>query len=190
MRLLKMAAWALGTAVVVAGCNNAPDEQALQAARDTAVAEYKAQDEARLAENKKIASAFFAPGVTADDRYALLHDEYIQHNPVFKKAADEAGVSYKQGFKDMMTRNMANPPPAPDPKVPAPPQGNPLYQVLAEGDLVFIMRQQFRQDPIKEPGNFYELFAWDTFRIKDGKLYEHWDGAVINPPAPAAGGRR
>jgi predicted SnoaL-like aldol condensation-catalyzing enzyme len=190
MRSLKMAAWALGTAFVVAGCNNAPDEQALQVARDAAVAEYKAQEEARLAENKKIASAFFAPGVTADDRYALLHDEYIQHNPVFKKAADEAGVNYKQGFKDMMTRNMANPPPAPDPKVPAPPQGNPLYQVLAEGDLVFIMRQQFRQDPTKEPGNFYEAFAWDTFRIKDGKLYEHWDGAVINPPAPAAGARR
>ncbi|MEY4932831.1 MAG: hypothetical protein RLZZ403_1151, partial [Pseudomonadota bacterium] len=61
MRSLKMAAWALGTALVVAGCNNAPDEQALQAARDAAVAEYKAQEEARLAENKKIASAFFAP---------------------------------------------------------------------------------------------------------------------------------
>ena len=58
MRSLKMAAWALGTAFVVAGCNNAPDEQALQAARDAAVAEYKAQEEARLAENKKIASAF------------------------------------------------------------------------------------------------------------------------------------
>ena len=29
-----------------------------------------------------------------------------------------------------------------------------------------------------------------VFTIKDGKLYEHWDGAVINPPAPAAGGRR
>ena len=190
MHTLKMAAWALGTAFVVAGCNNAPDEQALQAARDTAVADYKAQEDAHLAENKKIASAFFAPGVTADDRYALLHDESIQHNPAFKKAADEAGVNYKQGFKDMMTRNMANPPPASDPKVPAPPQGNPLYQVLAEGNNVFIMRQQFRQDPTKEPGNFYEAFAWDVFTIKDGKLYEHWDGAVINPPAPAAGGRR
>jgi hypothetical protein len=23
--------------------------------------------------------------------------------------------------------------------------------------------------------------------VKDGKLVEHWDGAVINPPAPAGG---
>jgi hypothetical protein len=24
-----------------------------------------------------------------------------------------------------------------------------------------------------------------TFRVRNGKLAEHWDGAVINPPAPA-----
>jgi hypothetical protein len=23
--------------------------------------------------------------------------------------------------------------------------------------------------------------------VKDGKLVEHWDGALINPPAPAGG---
>jgi len=23
--------------------------------------------------------------------------------------------------------------------------------------------------------------------VRNGKLVEHWDGAVINPPAPAAG---
>lgn len=185
MRSLNTAALVLASAFIVAGCNNAPDEATLQAARDEAVAAYKAQEEARLAENKRIGSAFFAPGVTTDDRYALLHDEYIQHNPAFKKFADEAGVGYKEGFKMMIKRNAANPPPAPPANVPQPPQGNPLYRVLAEGDDVFIMRQQFVQDPTKEPGNFYEAFAWDVFTIKDGKLYEHWDGARINPPAPA-----
>lgn len=185
MRSLNTAALVLASAFIVAGCNNAPDEATLQAARDEAVAAYKAQEEARLAENKRIGSAFFAPGVTTDDRYALLHDEYIQHNPAFKKFADEAGVGYKEGFKMMIERNAANPPPAPPANVPQPPQGNPLYRVLAEGDDVFIMRQQFVQDPTKEPGNFYEAFAWDVFTIKDGKLYEHWDGARINPPAPA-----
>lgn len=185
MRSFNLAALAIGTALVLGGCNNAPDEATLQAARDAAVAEYQAAEAARLEENKKVASAFFAPGVTGEDRYAMLHDEYIQHNPAFKKLADEAGVGYKEGFKMMMERNAANPPPPADPNAVQPPQGNPLYRVLAEGDDVFIMRQQFVQDPTKEPGNFYEAFAWDVFTIKDGKLYEHWDGARINPPAPA-----
>lgn len=29
--------------------------------------------------------------------------------------------------------------------------------------------------------------TFDVFRVRHGKLVEHWDGAVINPPAPAAG---
>ena len=43
------------------------------------------------------------------------------------------------------------------------------------------MRQQFAQDPNEPPGAFYERFAWDVFRVMDGKLFEHWDGAVIQP---------
>jgi predicted SnoaL-like aldol condensation-catalyzing enzyme len=35
----------------------------------------------------------------------------------------------------------------------------------------------------------HEVFTFDTFRVRNGKLVEHWDGAVINPPAAAAGGR-
>jgi hypothetical protein len=31
----------------------------------------------------------------------------------------------------------------------------------------------------------YEVFTFDTFRVKNGELVEHWDGAVINSPAPA-----
>ena len=36
-----------------------------------------------------------------------------------------------------------------------------------------------------------EVFTFDTFRVEDGKLVEHWDVAVINPPVPggAPGGR-
>jgi predicted SnoaL-like aldol condensation-catalyzing enzyme len=34
---------------------------------------------------------------------------------------------------------------------------------------------------------WYEVFIFDVFRVRNGKLIEHWDGAVIKPPAPAGG---
>jgi predicted SnoaL-like aldol condensation-catalyzing enzyme len=52
-----------------------------------------------------------------------------------------------------------------------------------------MVHKQYRQDPTAEPGKFYEAFTFDTFRVKNGKLTEHWDNAVIAPPAAAAGGR-
>ena len=154
--------------------------EAAAGAAENALAVYEAQ----LEENKRIASQFFTPGVTAEDRIALLHPDYIQHNPAFKKFADENGISYYEGFQQMMGNfggggrggggGQAN-------DAPQPPPGNSLYLVMAEDDLVFIMHQQFVQDPDEDPGTFYEAFAWDTFRIRDGMLYEHWDGARINP---------
>ena len=134
-----------------------------------------------LEENKRIASEFFRPGITAEERLELLHDDYIQHNPAFKKFADDNNLTYKEGFEQMFAQFAGRGRGRGGQQGPQPPVGNNLYMVLAEGDLVFIMRQQFAQDPTEEPGTFYERFAWDTFRIRDGKLYEHWDGAVINP---------
>ena len=46
-----------------------------------------------------------------------------------------------------------------------------------------VIHKNSRQHPTPEPGKFYEVFTFDTFRIRNGKLVEHCDGAVINPPA-------
>jgi predicted SnoaL-like aldol condensation-catalyzing enzyme len=54
---------------------------------------------------------------------------------------------------------------------------------MAECDLVTIVHKNYRQDPTAPAGTFYEVFTFDTFRVRNGKLVEHWDGAVINPPA-------
>jgi hypothetical protein len=75
------------------------------------------------------------------------------------------------------------------PAGPQPPQAQPYEWAMAECDIVFILRKQFRQDPTMAAGNFYEAFTFDAFRVRDGKLVEHWDAAQINPPAPAGGGR-
>ena len=146
---------------------------------------------AQLEANKKAAMAFFAPNA---DRVALADPTYKQHNPAFLKGGKEAGLSDYEYFKSRFGGPRQGGPgggagrgPAPAPTGPQPPAGNPLEIVMAECDLVSVIHRNNRQDPTAPPGTFYEVFTFDTFRVRNGKLVEHWDGAVINPPAPAAG---
>ena len=145
---------------------------------------------AQLEANKKVAMEFFRPGITGPDRVALADPSYKQHNPAFVKGAREA----KQGDYDYFKSRFGGPPAArqggPGPgrgqaAGPQPPAGNPLEIVMAECDLVTIIHRNNRQDPTAANGTFYEVFTFDSFRVRNGKLVEHWDGAVINPPAPA-----
>jgi predicted SnoaL-like aldol condensation-catalyzing enzyme len=135
---------------------------------------------AQLAANKKLVMSFFDPAV---DRVSLADPGYKQHNPAFKKRGADKGISDYEEFKAAFgagrqggSRGAGN--------GPQPPQGNPLEVVTAECDIVTVVHKNYRQDPTADPGKFYEVFTFDTFRVKDGKLVEHWDGAVINPPAP------
>lgn len=145
---------------------------------------------AQLEANKKVAMEFFRPGV---DRVALADPSYKQHNPAFVKGGREANLSDYEYFKS----RFGGPPRGGGPgagagagrgaaDAPPPPQGNPLEIVMAECDLVTIIHKNFRQDPTAAAGTFYEVFTFDTFRVRDAKLVEHWDGAVINPPATGA----
>ena len=143
---------------------------------------------AQLEANKKAAMAFFAPNA---DRVALADPTYKQHNPAFLKGSKEAGLSDYEYFKSRFGGPRQGGPgggagrgPAPAAPGPQPPAGNPLEIVMAECDLVTVIHRNNRQDPTAPPGTFYEVFTFDTFRVRNGKLVEHWDGAVINPPAP------
>jgi len=136
---------------------------------------------AQLEANKRVVIAFFR--TSGADRVALADPSYIQHNPAFKKRAEDEKISDYEEFKKTFLaagggggRGPAAGPP--------PPQGNPLEVVTAECDIVTVIHKAYRQDPTADPGKFYEVFTFDTFRVKDGKLVEHWDGAVINPQGP------
>jgi predicted SnoaL-like aldol condensation-catalyzing enzyme len=145
---------------------------------------------AQIEANKKVAMQFFQ--VTGDARVALADPSYKQHNPAFVKGGREAGLSdyeyFKQRFGGAGAAGRQGGAPAGRGQAagPQPPPGNPLEIVMAECDLVTIIHKNYRQDPTAAPGTWFEAYTFDTFRVRNGKLVEHWDSAVINPPAPAA----
>jgi predicted SnoaL-like aldol condensation-catalyzing enzyme len=144
---------------------------------------------AQLEANKKVALEFFR--TTGEARVALADPSYKQHNPAFKKRAEDNKVSDYEEFKNTFLAQAAGRGGAGRGAAagPQPPPGNPLEVVTAECDIVTTIHKIYRQDPTAEPGKFYEVFTFDTFRVRNGKLVEHWDGAVINPPAPAGRGQ-
>ena len=147
---------------------------------------------AQVEANKRVAMQFFR--VQGDERVALADPSYKQHNPAFKKRGEEARISdyeeFKNSFSSAALAARGGGPGRGPGAGPQPPAGNPFEIVTAECDLVTVIHRNNRQDPTAEPGKFYEVFTFDTFRIRNGKLVEHWDGAVINPPAPGGAGRQ
>jgi len=135
---------------------------------------------AQLEANKKVAMAFFR--TQGADRVALADPSYKQHNPVFMKRAAENKVSDYEEFKAAF---LAQPGAGRGPGQGTgqaggamPPRGNPLEIVTAECDIVTVVHKIYRPDPTAE-GKFYEFFTFDTFRVTNGKLTEHWDGSMI-----------
>src|SRR5499427_9971971 len=147
---------------------------------------------AQLEANKKVAMDFFR--TAGEARVALADSTYKQHNPAFKKRAEDNKVSdyeeFKNTFLNQAVRGQGPGGGRGAATGPQPPQGNPYEIVTAECDIVTVIHKNNRQDPTADPGKFYEVFTFDSFRVRNGKLVEHWDGAVINPPTAApAGGR-
>jgi hypothetical protein len=159
---------------------------------------------AQLQETRRVAMEFFRPG---SDRVAIADPRYTQHNPGFLKPAIEMKLSDFDYFKSRFGgppagaaapaagaraggaapagggggRGNATPAPA----------GNPTEIVLQECDMLVAVHKNFVQDPTAAPGTYYARYTFDMFRVRDGKLVEHWDGARINAPAqPAAGAGR
>jgi len=57
--------------------------------------------------------------------------------------------------------------------------------VIAEGDYVTVLTPRTHKDP-RDPSKTYYTTWFDTWRFVDGKADEHWDNALIEPPAPPA----
>ncbi len=60
-----------------------------------------------------------------------------------------------------------------------------VVAVMADGDYVTVMMPRKYPDP-RTPGKEYYTTWFDTWRFVNGKADEHWDPALVAPPAPAA----
>lgn len=102
-----------------------------------------------------------AHDVGAANRY--LAEEYIQHNPLVPTG--------RAGFIEFFSRRWGKPKPPSEVT-----HTNP-EMTLAEGDNVMLMWKVKRPEP-GDPNRTYDSFWFDVFRVKDGRIVEHWDGAT------------
>lgn len=94
------------------------------------------------------------------ERY--LSDEYIQHNPNVQ--------SGRRAFVDFFSKIKK-------PQTILPSIQAPLISMVAERDLVILTFGREYPDP-KDATQRYMTTWFDMFRIRDGKIVEHWDPAL------------
>lgn len=136
-----------------------------------------------LQTEKKVVMDFYRPGITLRELIALIDPSYIQHNPLALKLGTEKHISDYEEFKQLFTvmASATTPTGANVLDSPARRDGRAPHVVIltAECDLVTAIVQNTRPDPTAPPGTGYEQFSFDTFRVRVGKLVEHWDDEEI-----------
>ena len=122
-------------------------------------------DDPKLAQNKKLLFDFWrevfeAGHLELADKY--MAETYIQHNP---------GVATgRKAFVDFFSKIMKPQPIADTIKAP-------VVAIIAEGDMVMISFVRELPDP-KDNTKKYTTTWFDMYRVEEGKLAEHWDGAT------------
>jgi predicted SnoaL-like aldol condensation-catalyzing enzyme len=117
--------------------------------------------------NKKIVTDFYR--IVFEPRNPDLIEQYIapdfvEHNPLVDGGREGLAKFMKtlpRPASDDIGADMKNPP----------------AYITAEGDLVTFIFKQKTPDP-KDKTKTYDRFTFDMFRIKNGKIVEHWDGAA------------
>jgi len=179
-----------GAALALSACGQAQNTAATQPPPappvDQAAEAAKAQL-ATQAANEKVVQDFFKPGITMDERMALMSPDYVQHNPAFVRFAEINNIQNGRDAFKLMLESLSKlrgggPPFGPMPGEhahgPQPPPGNMFYKIMADGDMVTVLHERYLPEPGMK-GKFYPMYAFDTFRVQDGKLAEHWDDATI-----------
>jgi predicted SnoaL-like aldol condensation-catalyzing enzyme len=117
----------------------------------------------KLAANKKLVYDMYraiVQGGHADMVERYFTPEYIQHNPNVGSGRDALAI-FLRGSR---------------PARPISPTVTlPILNIVAEHDIVMVMSQR----PMRDADGKSYLTTWfDTYRIIDGKIAEHWDPAL------------
>jgi predicted SnoaL-like aldol condensation-catalyzing enzyme len=140
---------------------------------------------AELQAEKGVVLDFYRPGVTLRQLIALVDPGYIQHNPLALKFAAEKHISDYEEFKQLFTAVAASSNPGSanllDSPVRRGGRAPNVVIVTADCDLVTAIVRNMRPDPTASAGTAYEHFSFDTFRVRGGKMIEHWDNEEVTP---------
>jgi len=114
--------------------------------------------------NKKVVFDFYR--LVFEPRNVDLIDQFVADNII------EHNPRYESGKANLVKLIKSLPPGKDDiaDKLQDPPE-----LIVAEGDLVTYIFKRKTPDP-KDKSKTYDRYVFDTFRIKDKKIVEHWDG--------------
>jgi predicted SnoaL-like aldol condensation-catalyzing enzyme len=98
----------------------------------------------------------------------FAHEDLIQHNP-----------NFPSGLETLRKLFGARGPVNPIPEKLSP-EATPTVS-FAKGDYVALIFEHEDPDPT-DPSKKYKYNSFDLFRIENGKIKEHWDGAMKNAP--------
>lgn len=101
----------------------------------------------------------------------VMAEGYIQHNPNVPTG--------RQGFVEFFSKIRKPEPLKPEWK-------SPPALTLVSGNLVLMMFDRVSKDPA-DPSKTYRWNWFDMVRVDGGRVQEHWDQAIKNPPRAAGG---
>ena len=96
-------------------------------------------------------------------------DNFIQHNP--NLAGGTAAI------EKMISRRL------PMEIQPTLPRSETPVFTISQGDLLTLVFEREAPDP-QDPSKNYKYNSIDIFRVRNGKIVEHWDGSKKDPPPP------